>query len=496
MSKSRSCWWDTTSAPETGLRRAFGLLLLLHATLLAVWCCGQPLGASWREADTMAIAVNLAREDFDLLQPRVDWRGDTDGSVECEWPLYQAMVGALAGDAGAAWPGRWLSLLASVLSATLWFHVLERRCGSRAAFLGGAALVCGGQFAATATRLIPDPTSTLFGVAGLWVALGFLRHQRSAWLIGATLLCTLAMLTKPTSAQWLALVGLWALLGAPAVLRRVPVWVALLAALGCLGLWLWHARRLGLSTGLTFGVTFGDTKSPDLEHLLQPWLWRAAFNATLEFGVGPVGVLAGLWLLVRRRFDRSDAAVLLVTALGVLGALRYSHSAAMGPQYHAFGAFAGSWWLARALPARPGRFGVLLLLGLVAGGVWQLHREHQRYAAERAHPIVALGAELRATMPPEALLVVRSGKPRFDPFWRRPNNYEEPVLFWQSRRRGFVLPSDGVTAAVLAEVRARGGRWYVDRIAPGDDPQVAAWLAEHGTVRRAEPGLLVVELAD
>jgi hypothetical protein len=483
-------------APVSAARLWFAALLVLHTALLGGWFTGEPLGASWREADTMAIAANQARDHFEVLRPRVDWRGDTDGSVECEFPLYQALVGALAGDDGVPGPGRWLSLLASATAAALWFLVLERRCGSWPALFGASALVLGGQYAATATRVIPDPTSSLLGVASVAASLQFLRHQRTAWLFWAAGLSALAMLAKPTSAQWLALTGLWAACSATWALRQVRVWCALLVALGTLAAWLWHARQLGLSTGLTFGVTFGDTKSPGLEHLLQPGLWRAACQTTLEFGAGPFGMVACLWLLVRRRFDRSDAAVLAVAVLGILGALRYSHNGAMGPQYHAFAAFAGSWWLARALPPRPDRLAGLLLLSLLAGGVWHTHREHERYAAERSHPIVALGAELRALVPADALLVVRSGKPRFDPFWRRPNNYEEPVLFWQSRHRGFVLPRDGVTAAALAEVRTRGGRWYIDRIAPGDDPQVAAWLAGHGTVRRAEPGLLVVELRD
>lgn len=487
-------WLVTPRPAQPAVRRRLWLAVLAHALLLGLVLGFDPIGASWREADTMAIAANLAEGGFDLLQPQVDWRGDTNGAVESEFPLYQALVGCTLGANRPAWPGRWLSLAASVLAALLWYRVLEQRCGPWPAWFGTMALVLGGQYAATATRVIPDPTSTALGVASLAAGMAFLRHSRTRWLLGATVLATLAVLAKPTSAQWLALAGLFACGYAPHVLRQARTWLATLTVLGALGTWLWHARQLGLGTGLTFGVTFGDTKAPHLEHLLQPGLWRAAFTTTLEFGAGPFGVAACLWLLARRRFDRGDAAVLAVAVLGVLGSLRYSHSGSMGPHYHAFAAFAGSWWLARATPERPGRFGFVLGLALVVCGGWHLTREVDRRTSEANHDIVALGERLRSMIPADERLIVRSGKPAFDPFWRRPNNYEEPVLFLQSRRRGFVLPFDGVTVAALNEAKLRGGRWYIDRIAPNDDPVVAAWLAANGKPMLANPGTLVIEL--
>src|SRR5689334_24861527 len=47
---------------------------------------------TWRQADTAAIARNYYEEGLDFLHPRVDWRGDTPGYVEMEFPLYNFLV--------------------------------------------------------------------------------------------------------------------------------------------------------------------------------------------------------------------------------------------------------------------------------------------------------------------------------------------------------------------------------------------------------------------
>ncbi len=45
----------------------------------------------WRQADTQAIARNLAFEEFAPHRPRIDWRGDGPGYVETEAQIYPAL---------------------------------------------------------------------------------------------------------------------------------------------------------------------------------------------------------------------------------------------------------------------------------------------------------------------------------------------------------------------------------------------------------------------
>src|SRR5438128_2010968 len=74
----------------------------------------------WRQADTQAIARNLAFEEFDPLRPRIDWRGDGPGYVETELQLYPAIVAAAMRVTGeSVWPGQLLSLVCVATAAAL-----------------------------------------------------------------------------------------------------------------------------------------------------------------------------------------------------------------------------------------------------------------------------------------------------------------------------------------------------------------------------------------
>ncbi len=46
----------------------------------------------WRETDVGAVARNFYREDNNILYPRTDWRENTPGYVESEFPLYPWLV--------------------------------------------------------------------------------------------------------------------------------------------------------------------------------------------------------------------------------------------------------------------------------------------------------------------------------------------------------------------------------------------------------------------
>ncbi|HEX9007526.1 MAG TPA: hypothetical protein VF889_09540, partial [Bacteroidota bacterium] len=48
----------------------------------------------WRESDYTQLARNFDREGMNILLPRVDWRGDTPGYVEMEFPFIPWITAA------------------------------------------------------------------------------------------------------------------------------------------------------------------------------------------------------------------------------------------------------------------------------------------------------------------------------------------------------------------------------------------------------------------
>lgn len=478
--------------PSFADRRLLFLVLAVHA--IAAWWLfgGDPIGPSWRECDTQSMARNLAFEDFDLLRPRVDWRGDTTGEVECEFPLYQGLVAVVLRFVGdVEWPGRLVSLLAASWLAWCWFGVLARCSGRRGAWFGLAALLGSAQTAYLATRVLPDATSLAFGAAGTLAFVRFLDRGCGRQLLLACALTALGALGKPTSLQFLALQAVLAWSLQRQRLREPRVWLVFAAVVAAVAAWLLHARALGLATGLTFGVTFGDVKSPAADHLLRPGLWISLAKSTATYGLGLVGALAAAALLATRRFARLDLAVGAVVALGLVGSFRYSHDAAMGPHYHAFAMLYGAWLVARCAGGVAASRAWLAALGAVIAGTaaFAVRAELAQRPGRSPTAHDATAAMVRAHVPAGDLVVFRGPKPAWDPFWRRRNNCEEPVLPYLCRRKGWVLPSDGVDGAVLADCARRGAKWYV---APAAAPEpVAAWLAAHArVVARAGDGML------
>ena len=465
-------------APDPRVRLGALIALLVHAVVIWWLFADQPIGGSWREAETQAMAHNLVGDGFDLLHPRVDWRGASDGRVECEFPLYQAIVGALLAWRGdVEWPGRLLSLLSLLVTAGSLFALAERRCGSWPAAIGTAAFLSSAQAMLLGTRVMPDGLSTALALLGLVLFLRYLRSDRLGTLLLATAFTTLGALAKPTAAV-IVLLQILALLSRPPR-RQGRAWLAF-AAMAAIGLaWVVHARSSGLATGLTYGVTFGDTKMPDWDHLLRPGLYLGLARTTAVYGLAWTGAAALLALLLRRRLDATDVTTLAVVGWGLVASLRYSHSADMGPHYHVFAALAGGWLVARAWPAAPKSWlTALAVIAVVGNGVVWAKRELSWRQTICAAADLAAAARLQQLSSPRELVVIRGPKPRVDPFWRRPHNFEEPVLLYHSRRKGWVLPVDGVDPDVLSSVRANGARWYVETAA---DMSLATelWLTEH-----------------
>ncbi len=75
------------------------LLLLIVGTLLRLVYAARPFDqrimTSWRQADYVQIARNYDREGMNILYPRIDWRGNSPGYVEAEFPLVPWLGAAM-----------------------------------------------------------------------------------------------------------------------------------------------------------------------------------------------------------------------------------------------------------------------------------------------------------------------------------------------------------------------------------------------------------------
>ncbi len=492
-------WLGVRTWPDADVRRCRRLLwLALLGYAIAMWfVVPRGIGTSWRECDTQAIARNFVLDGFDALRPRVDWRGETDGAVECEFPLYQLLVAvpiAVFGD--VEWPGRLLSLLAMV-GATLALHrLLEQRAGPHGALAGVFVFLGTGSAVMLGARVMPDGLSLALGLAGLVAFVRYLDAGRLGPLLLATLLVAAAGLTKPLALQLGLVMFGWAAAMKPQRLRDVRLWLAFAVIVAAVAAWLVHGSRIHAETGLSFGVASGgDSKFPDVAHLLDLETHAQLAGTTARYGFSVLGALAAVALLVRRRVDRAGIVLAVAVFAGLLVSLRYSCDQALGPHYHGFAAALAAWCVARAWPAnaRPWLWaGLLLLAG--AQGAFCLRDERGMRMTVLTSPYMEAAATIRELSAPGELVVARADKTRVDAGWQRKENFEDPRIFYQAHRRGWVLPADGFDVEALTNLHQRGATFVFDPLPATAPPETSAWLADHGECVYDAHGLKVHRL--
>jgi len=239
-------------------------ILLLAGVLRLINITHPLLGHhSWRQADTAAMARNFVEERFNILYPRVDWRGTSSGEVECEFPIYQFVLAAMY----RAWGvhetiGSFLSLIFSLITIVGVYLVSKR-----------VATAAVGLWAAFFFAVLPMPVffgrtvmpEALLIAACTYTVFWFLKwtDSNSLWLLflSAAALAVACLIKPPTLYLGLPLAFLAIRKHGVRALARPDLWIFAAVVMGSIALWYIHAHQFKATTGLTFGVwEYGSDK--------------------------------------------------------------------------------------------------------------------------------------------------------------------------------------------------------------------------------------------
>lgn len=209
-----------------------------------------------RQHDTAAVAMNFLTDGLNPLVPRVDWRGDSNGAAEAEFPAYQALVAGVYRLVGPnEGTARAINVALFVASAMELATLVGRLEGARAGTLAA------GFYALSPLAVVFNPTiqpDTLMNLSLLVAVERALAWSRSGgvWRVGLSIAAlTLAALIKPLAVfcalpiAWLAFRRSgWSMIWKPSTWAFAVVPAAALAA------WYWHGYQLWLEHGNTFGI--------------------------------------------------------------------------------------------------------------------------------------------------------------------------------------------------------------------------------------------------
>lgn len=452
-----------------------GILLRLNAVLLPF---DHRLPNAWRQSDYFSIARNFDREGMNILYPRIDWRRDTPGYAEMEFPIVPWLGAALYRVAGPH-----VQLLRGL---TAGFEIAALLLFARLAWVllpPAGALFALLAFAVNPLLIVlsgsiqPEPllnVCTLLCVTLLWRW----RQQPSVLLLIGTAACAAAAILVKLPAAYLGLVMAYVIvrtLGVHAVWRPSIIAAALVALLPPAA---WYTWAHG------FWLTYGNSLGLSNE---SHWIGRdILFPPTFLVGIAtwetvgvftPAGVLLAL-AAIRLPWSRIELPLVWLAAVAVfyVAAGRttgdrwayYYHSLSVAPGALLMGA--GFWTLRErlAIPAAwrvvgrwqrviGGVLGVATVVSLVTFAGWLVHlREYGHADYEVMRRCLLQFAPL---VPPDGRIVVRGGSMVDER--GHPVAYNESMAFAWMDRRGFNYGQEELSVTTLDAIAARGGRYWV-----------------------------------
>ncbi len=465
------------------------ILIAIAGGALRVMTVHRPLNHqlanSWREADYVQIARNFDREGMNILYPRIDWRGETPGFVEMEFPLTPWL--AAAGYRLFGYHEQILRMVSAAFSliAMLLFYAVARDALSRVgALIAFSAFAFNPLLVRLSGSMQPEPLMIACVILTAYHAIRFDRNGTTRSLMLAAAATAVAGLAKAPGVYVGAILAYVCLrrYGLNA-LARPTVWFAAAIAVTPVYLWYAWASQFWITYGNSLGV------SNESHWITTRLLWPPTFlrgNLITEFILvwSPIGW--GLGIVAMQKSRRRGAAriaaiwytaawIFFLAAAGTSGdnwALYY-HCISVPPACLLIGLGAVAV-RGRRMPGQSGRQNVTprrlsprrcavtaVMLTLIALAGTTYFRIHSRDHAEDLKQLHDCAMQIAPLLPVDKQIVVRGGR-SVDEFGS-PVAFNEPMLFAWLDRRGFNYPKDKLDAAALAELTRQGGDYWIAR---------------------------------
>ena len=431
---------------------------------------------AWRQAETAAVARNYYEEGLSFFYPRVDWRGDTPGYVEMEFPLYQFLVACLYRLVGAPreWIGHAVSAMFSVATIPPLYALARKLYGVRAARFAAIAFVVAPLNVFYGRAFMPDAAMLFFSVGAVYLFACWTAGERPSTFAAAVTFAALAFLVKlPTLYLGLPLLFLAYNRFGKGLFRQPALWAFAALTLAPMLLWYGHAYRLFQQTHLTYGIwnRYGYAKWGNLDLLASGQFYVLMLQRLIGVTFTPLGfvvLVAGILMKVRSQRERVVHVWLLALILYLLivpegnRELNYYQLpfVPVGALFmgKALGRFCGDPAPGRAVPgslrARRIALAVVLIgmVGLSYTYARPLFAAQPYYVAQ-----YEIGRDVDGLIPKDALLVVGDLDDNSAPY-----RTQAPTLLYFCHRKGWqLLPEEFRDRDRLATLAQRGARFFL-----------------------------------
>ncbi|HEX4947603.1 MAG TPA: glycosyltransferase family 39 protein [Blastocatellia bacterium] len=446
------------------------LVLLLGAGVRAIDVWRPVDRPSWRECDVAGIARAYDREGMNLFYPRVDWRGDTPGYAEMEFPVYPWLIAWGYKLFGFHEPfGRIINFAFSLLTLLVFYKLAKYLLPPWGTVAAALFFTFNPLLINVSNSLQPEGLMFLcYVLAGYW----FIRwlDNESRWhLFGACIATAAAILAKATAAHIglffaLLLLGKYGL----AALGQLRLWLFAVGALLPGALWYRHAHQFWLQHGNSLGVSneyhwagldlftnpsfvLGIARSELLYVWMLTGVWLAGMallwnwrEKPVKYGVGWfVATLVYYLIAARTTGDQWAAYYHIVSVPGA--ALLIGSGVEALRQLKLEGQWTRAWRIA----------GLASLFGIVALQARQIAVDARHW---QASPLRACAASFAEIIPADDLLLVTGGVCRDEGY---PVAYNASFMLYWADRKGFNVCIGEQSLESVAGFIKRGAKYYL-----------------------------------
>lgn len=280
------------------------LIFVLFLFLRLRFVTSPILDFHWqRQLDTAQIARNFYDEGMNIFYPRVDWRGNTPGFVETNFPFYPYLVAILYHLFGVhEIIGRIVSILFAV-GTFIYLYRLARKITDKNTALFAVTLFAFAPLGVYFTRTFqPESTYLFFATASLYHYYIFLESKVNKHAVLSGVFLALAALIKIP----ILLVLFFPFLTFGLQKRRLSMFkdfrIWLIAAAGAIPalLWLIHSGNLYSMTELSFSRWLMRRESFfNLSSFLRAEYWNIVLKQRFLQDITIIGVIfAGLGIIL------------------------------------------------------------------------------------------------------------------------------------------------------------------------------------------------------
>jgi hypothetical protein len=445
--------------------------LLMHLRVFTLDLAGIHV---WRQSQTQTNVVNFAKEDFNILNPRVNNRGDGDGIFRMEFPVMQwsfAAAHKVLGD--HIFISRFLTFIIGLFSVWGIFYLVSSITGNKLAALAGAwCFNFSPVFYYYTVNPLPDNLALACSIWGLVFFFRWIRNRHSREIVGSALMFSMATLAKLPFIVLAAPVAFY-------VLRNIfnkdrQAWKA--AAICAVffaapALWYWKVIPAWYGNGVVQGIAAGVPWSEAMD-ILSHNLISTLPESLVNYGA-MLFFVTGLFLFFRRKLYKNEyAPYLLAACAGVLAYFFYElNMISTVHDYYLFPflpsifiivAYGAVIWL-KAKEKHARIIGLVLLLILPVTAWLRMDHRWNPESPGFTKEYLAYRDELRSAAPANALCVVTDETPY--------------VHLYYLDRKGWAFRADSLKVDQMEDAVSRGAKYfYCDKRAVDENPAFAHLL--------------------